>query len=462
MPIIASRAASSARGYGQFGKIVKLFEYLVVAGGGGGGNGNGTGYEAGGAGAGGLLTGTQEFDDNITYTITVGAGGGAATNGSNSVFNTLTAIGGGYGASGGTNAGSGGSGGGGAHANTLNGTGTAGQGFAGERPDSNSCGGGGGGAGEAGATDGRGSGGDGIESSITGTPTYYAGGGAAWSAARGILGTPGLGGGGSSTSTLNGTSTSGTANTGGGGGGAYHTGGGGTNGGSGVVILSYPNNFNNLVLSGGLNYSLNTTNRPGYKVYTFTSGTGTVKYSSTGPSNIQEALSTYSGRAGLIGQYFNGDWRSTISTGNIGTLPLSSPTTYSSIAYGSRGDNYGFIAIGYFLAPTTGTYTFYTSSDDGSGVWIGDIAAASSGRTTANAVLNNNLGGGQGDTKRSGTISLTGGTWYPIRIVHEEGGGGDNLTFSWAGPGIGETTSLSTYFKAPMDLSGNNLNTYYA
>jgi len=57
---------------------------------------------------------------------------------------------------------------------------------------------------------------------------------------------------------------------------------------------------------------------------------------------------------------------------------------------------------------------------------------------------------------------LTGGTWYPIRIVHEEGGGGDNLTFSWAGPGIGETTSLSTYFKAPMDLSGNNLNTYYA
>jgi hypothetical protein len=178
--------------------------------------------------------------------------------------------------------------------------------------------------------------------------------------------------------------------------------------------------------------------------------------------NLQYALNVYTGRAGLIGQYFNGDWRATISTGNIGTLPLSSPTTYTSIAYGSRADYYGFIAIGYFKPPTTGTYTFYTSSDDGSGVWVGDIAAAASGRTTANAVLNNNLGGGQGDTKRSGTISLTGGIWYPIRIVHEEGGGGDNLTFSWAGPGIGETTSLSTHFKAPMDLSGSNLNTYYA
>ena len=179
--------------------------------------------------------------------------------------------------------------------------------------------------------------------------------------------------------------------------------------------------------------------------------------------NIQYALSTYTGRAGLIGQIFSGsDWRSTISTGNIGTLPLSSPTTYTSISYGDLGDNYGFIAIGYFKPPTTGTYTFYTSSDDGSGVWVGDIAAASSGRTTGNAVLNNNMGGGQGDTKRSGTISLTGGIWYPIRIVHEEGGGGSNLTFSWAGPGIGETTALSTYFKAPMNLSGDVLNTYYA
>lgn len=151
-------------------------------------------------------------------------------------------------------------------------------------------------------------------------------------------------------------------------------------------------------------------------------------------------------QGGLYGQYFNGDWRSTISTGNIGTLPLSSPTKYTAISYGTRGDYYGFIAIGYFIPPTTGTYTFYTSSDDGSGVWVGDIASASSGRTTSNAVVNNNMGGGQGDTKRSGTISLTAGVAYPIRIVHEEGTGGDNLTFSWAGPNIAETTSLTQYF----------------
>jgi hypothetical protein len=180
--------------------------------------------------------------------------------------------------------------------------------------------------------------------------------------------------------------------------------------------------------------------------------------------------------SGLAGKFFNGDWRATISNGNIGTLPLTSTndssnvtgTTglpsanhrygvnlWTSIAFGNGiGELYGFIAIGYFRPPTTGTYTIYTSSDDGSGVWIGSLALPEATRTSANATLNNGLGIGQGNTKRSATISLTGGTTYPIRIVMEEGGGGDNLTFSWSGPGITETTDLSTYFFALFSPNG--------
>lgn len=180
--------------------------------------------------------------------------------------------------------------------------------------------------------------------------------------------------------------------------------------------------------------------------------------------------------SGLAGKFFNGaDWRSVISTGNIGTLPLTTTNDSSNvtgtggmpsadhrygvnlwpyITYSTIGESYGFIAIGYFTPPTTGTYTFYTSSDDGSGVWIGEFATAASGRTTSNAVVNNGLGAGQGNTKRSGTIDLTAGISYPIRIVHEEGIGGDNLTFSWAGPSIAETTDLTTYFKTKRYVSG--------
>jgi hypothetical protein len=186
---------------------------------------------------------------------------------------------------------------------------------------------------------------------------------------------------------------------------------------------------------------------------------------------------------GLAGKFFNGSWRATIANGNIGTLPLTTTndssnvtgTTglpsadhrygvnlWTSISFGNGiGVNYGFIAIGYFLPPTTGTYTIYTSSDDGSGVWIGDLALPEATRTAENATLNNLLGGGQPDTKRSNTVSLTGKVMYPIRIVMEEGDGGDALTFSWAGPGIAETTDLSTHFRTPISPSGALAGNYF-
>lgn len=173
---------------------------------------------------------------------------------------------------------------------------------------------------------------------------------------------------------------------------------------------------------------------------------------------------------GLIGRTYSGTWRSVIGAGNLGgvsdiePLPMVSPTIYTSIGYSSLGDNYGFLAIGYFIPPSTGTYTFYTSSDDYSGVWVGSIASATTGRTTANATVDNGMsiaGGGQGDTKRSGTISLTADIPYAIRVVHEEGSGGDNLTFSWAGPGISETTALSTYFRFPRYLDDNSTYPYF-
>ena len=186
--------------------------------------------------------------------------------------------------------------------------------------------------------------------------------------------------------------------------------------------------------------------------------------------------------SGLAGKFFNGDWRATIANGNIGTLPLTTANDssniigtaglpsaahaygvnrWTSIAYGGDiGSTYGFIAIGYFLPPTTGTYTIFTSSDDGSGVWIGDLALPEAVRTSANATLNNGMGTGQGNTKRSATISLTGGVVYPIRIVMEELGSGDNLTFSWSGPGISETTDLITYFRAPVTPTGQLTGNY--
>jgi hypothetical protein len=233
-------------------------DVLVVAGGGGGGA-NGGAVGPGGGGAGGLIGLSAQSLSVTSYPVTVGAGGvgGTAaypTNGNNSVFNSNTAVGGGYGQTvqGGAwrAAQNGGSGGGGGISTVGNGT--TGQGRNG---GGNYSGGGGGAFALGGDGNGTGSvGGNGGQgatfNSIVGTTTgpfsfinamgaatgtgqlssgnyYYAGGGGAWN------GSGGLGGGA-------GTNGTGTANTGGGGGGCDGTGGTKGAGGSGVVIIRYP------------------------------------------------------------------------------------------------------------------------------------------------------------------------------------------------------------------------------
>ena len=265
--------------------LLTSVEVLVVAGGGAGGGGN---YNGGGGGAGGLIYNSAFLvTAGTSYTVTVGAGGtGAATkgaNGSNSVFGSLTAIGGGGGgAHPGTLAdqtgGTGGSGGGGSQGGGPGGAGTAGQGNAGGGLIY-AAGAGGGGAGAAVTTSGMTgapysygvapvSGGIGLQYAISGTPTYYAGGGGGggrspYSVPQGIGGT---GGGGNGAVTTGGTGFSGVSNTGGGGGGNYAgepgTANAGGSGGSGIVIVRY---FGTARATGGT-----ITSVGGYTIHTFT------------------------------------------------------------------------------------------------------------------------------------------------------------------------------------------------
>lgn len=199
-------------------------DYLVLGGGGGGGGS----YYAGGGGGGQLIESNMLVTGKTSYTVTVGEGGngGASTiangvAGGNSVFDTITAIGGGYG--GGYNLGAGGngaSGGGGAANAGAGGSSTSTPtGYAGGT-GAGTGGGGGGGCSSAGAN-GSGSnaaGGNGCVSSITGD-TYAAGG-------------KGRANGGASTVDAG-------ANTGNGGDGSDSGSYNGAKGGSGKVVIRY-------------------------------------------------------------------------------------------------------------------------------------------------------------------------------------------------------------------------------
>jgi hypothetical protein len=262
-------------------------EYLVVGGGGGGGAGGG------GGGGGGYRIGIQNLTAGNLYTTTIGSGGsgapqqnqGSATirgaNGSISVFSDITSAGGGGGASTENRNGlSGGSGGGGATDFSSAGTGGSGntpptspsQGNNGGNANAPIGGGGGGGAGAAGSV---GAGGRGANSSITGSVVTYAGGGGA----AGDSG--GSGGGGTGVGNPAG---AGTQNLGGGGGGGgfnpispfFRIAGG--SGGSGVVILKYADTLTISNPNGGLTFTTDSANVAGYKITTFTAGTGSIRW----------------------------------------------------------------------------------------------------------------------------------------------------------------------------------------
>lgn len=225
---------------------VTTVQVLVVAGGGGGGTAGSNCGASGGGGAGGVIYSRgYSVTPHQSIDIIVGDGGNANSNGENSKFGNLIAIGGGSGGrrvsdSSGTAGGNGGSGGGGAShywGSYAGGSGTVGQGYAGGRGRAFGNGryaaGGGGGAGGNG-TDGvtnGGNGGPGIKCCISGVETYYGGGGGgALYREYGVAGTPGIGGIGGGGSAEQG----GISNTGGGGGGSIGV---GKPGGSGIVIV---------------------------------------------------------------------------------------------------------------------------------------------------------------------------------------------------------------------------------
>jgi hypothetical protein len=252
-------------------------DFLVVAGGGGSGS-----NFAGGSGAGGLRTSygaetggsvtpaeTALFLSKATaYTVTVGAGGTGAPNGTNQIgdngdvssisgsdITDITTVGGGrgdFGGSGSQGGSTGGSGGGRAAANGSGYAGTAGQGKAGGNTATGTNGGtaGGGGSTDVGGNSvgggASGPGGAGLAVAITGTSLSYAGGGGGGTynnTSTSNIG--GLGGGGNGgvhtiASGVITQATSGVINTGGGGGGGAAGGGLGGNGGAGIVILRYP------------------------------------------------------------------------------------------------------------------------------------------------------------------------------------------------------------------------------
>jgi hypothetical protein len=311
-------------------------QVLVVAGGGSGGL-----RHAGGGGAGGVIYNSSFNINQGTYPVTIGAGGvGNSVSGANSVFSSLTAVGGGGGGNNGQVGKPGGSGGGGSNG-TNGGNGTAGQGNKGGNQNNGAgcCygnGAGGGGAAAAGANTTGGvssAGGDGLAFNISGSTVYYGGGGGGGTGSSAVSLAGGIGGGGAGGNNSSGVhGVAGTPNTGGGGGGggASNIDGNGGAGGSGVVIISYPGAQ---IATGGT-----ITQVGGNTIHTFNSS-GTFAFSGSPTASIPNVYScspTVFTIVGTPAAGFTLDWYDAANGGNLlasGTNSYTTPLLSASNTY---------------------------------------------------------------------------------------------------------------------------------
>lgn len=194
----------------------------------------------------------------------------------------------------------------------------------------------------------------------------------------------------------------------------------------------------------------NSNNETGFEIYRATSQDGPFVTVFTTGSNVSaytdsalDPQTTYYYRVKAINQYGS----SVINQADIGgfsyyyheysditVLPDFSATTpvetgtigTPTLSIANRANNYAVKFAGNITVPTTGNYTFFTASDDGSALYIGGFAPA-------NRVVNNDYL--QGTTERSGTINLNAGT-YPIYVTFFQRTGGAELIVRYQGPGI--------------------------
>jgi hypothetical protein len=120
---------------------------------------------------------------------------------------------------------------------------------------------------------------------------------------------------------------------------------------------------------------------------------------------------------------------------------ISAASTNGNFLTSGRADNLGALFTGYIRIPADGMYTFFTNSDDGSRLWIGNTL-----------VVDNN--GLHGMLERSGTIGLRAGV-HALKVEFFENGGGAGLIASYESPQLTKRTIPATALLRPCAADFN-------
>ena len=100
-----------------------------------------------------------------------------------------------------------------------------------------------------------------------------------------------------------------------------------------------------------------------------------------------------------------------------------------------HGDNYGQRVTAKLVAPESGNFKFWISSDDASELWLStDANPANKVRIAHTTAFTDFRQWTKYATQESGSLPLVAGTTYYIEALQKDGGSGDHLSVAWQGP----------------------------
>lgn len=163
--------------------------------------------------------------------------------------------------------------------------------------------------------------------------------------------------------------------------------------------------------------------------------TYTAMYRVTATGVLRDPENPVTTESGLTYYYYEGAWNALPDFSSL-TIVKSGPIASVNLWPKNRDDDYAFKWSGYIDVPTDGEWTFYTSSDEGSQLLIGNtVVVNNDGLHTAREV--------------SGKIGLKKGK-HAFSVTFFERLNTASIAVRWAGPGISkQVISTSVFYRIP-------------
>lgn len=177
--------------------------------------------------------------------------------------------------------------------------------------------------------------------------------------------------------------------------------------------------------SDGFTYNFTSWGHGGAATQTFATPNINTTYTATFASTLRNPDNPTNTARGLAYKYYQGDWNALPVFDNLAPVKSGVHTNFN-LSLRNRNDQFGFRFDGFVNILTDGIYTFYTNSDEGSVLYIGQTL-----------VVNND--GLHTARERSGQIGLKRGL-HAIRVEYFDKTGAQSLSVTYAGPSIAKRT----------------------